>query len=122
VSHLRDQGREAEADRRADAWNREIARALGEAEALRRTTAATRENLPRPERHELASGYLALLIRRPAQALTLTAAALFAFVATARLIDAVTPELLTTALVALIGAPVAKRCQARRRGDGRGRR
>jgi len=34
VSYLREQGREPEADRRADAWNREIARALGEAQAL----------------------------------------------------------------------------------------
>jgi hypothetical protein len=35
LSYLRSQGRETEADRRADAWQREINRALGEAAALR---------------------------------------------------------------------------------------
>jgi hypothetical protein len=39
VSYLRSQGREAEADRRSDAWQREINRALGEAAALREALA-----------------------------------------------------------------------------------
>jgi hypothetical protein len=42
VSHLRQIGREAEADRRADLWQREINRALGEAAALRQSPTPTR--------------------------------------------------------------------------------
>ena len=44
VSWLRSRGLEAEADRQADAWRREINRALGEAEALRQA----RPPSPRP--------------------------------------------------------------------------
>jgi hypothetical protein len=39
VTWLRDRGREAEADRRRDAWQREINRALGEAKALQEAVA-----------------------------------------------------------------------------------
>jgi hypothetical protein len=99
VSHLRDQGREAEADRRADAWSREIARALGEAEALRqdvadnlqrRIAAASRRTLP---------DLLRRSARSPSRVLAAAAVALVTTVALARAIEALAPELLTAALV-----------------------
>jgi hypothetical protein len=50
VSWLRTQGREAEADRRADAWAREVRRAAGEAAALREALAR-----PQPQPAAIAS-------------------------------------------------------------------
>jgi hypothetical protein len=120
VSYLREQGREAEADRRADAWSREIARALGEAEALRRALETDPEESSCGQPSKL-GGYLTLWARRPARGLALTAAFLVVLVGAARLVEAITPELLTVATVALLFAALLSRAQTRRGGGGRGR-
>jgi hypothetical protein len=99
VSHLREQGREAEADRRADAWNREIARALGEAEALRQDIADNSQTRIAATGQRTLPGPLHLSARSPSRLLATTAVALVATVALARVIDALAPELLTAALI-----------------------
>jgi hypothetical protein len=99
VSHLREQGREAAADRRADAWNREIARALGEAEALRR--AITNHVQAPPIRPGLAQTDLICRLEdsSPSRKLATLAVALVATVAFAWVIERLAPELLAAAAV-----------------------
>jgi hypothetical protein len=100
VSHLRDQGRDAEADRRADAWSREIARALGEAEALRQVL----EDKPRASiagsSRRTPSGPLRLWGRSPSRVLAGAALGLVGAVALAQVIAMLAQELVTAALIA----------------------
>ena len=120
ISDLRERGREAEADRRADAWNREIARALGEAEALRAAAADIRG--ARTRRRPIIPGYARLCRRNPSQAVAIAAVALLAIVALAHLIEALTPELLTVAVLAFAFAGcthATHRRPSRRRRHGR---
>jgi hypothetical protein len=101
VSHLRDRGREAEADRRADAWNREIARALGEAEALRQDVAADMSQTRiAATGQRMFPGPLQRAARSPSRLLATAAVALVVAVALARVIEALAPELLIAALIA----------------------
>jgi hypothetical protein len=98
VSHLRNEGREAEADRCADAWSREIARALGEAEALRQDVAdESQTRIAATGQRTLACPRM--LGHSPSRLLAAGAVALVAAVALARVIDALAPELLTAALI-----------------------
>jgi hypothetical protein len=99
ISHLRAEGREAEADRCADAWSREIARALGEAEALRQGVADEAQTRIAATRPRTLPGPLRLSARSPSSTFAAAAVALVVTVALARLIDTLAPELLTTALV-----------------------
>jgi hypothetical protein len=111
VSYLREQGREAEADRRADAWNREIARALGEAEALRQAVADTPKASPSQRRPLKIDQIQRLSKGSPSRALAVTAFGLVATVAQAWVIEKLTPELLAAAAIA--GA-LSMLCRAKR--------
>ena len=118
VSHLREQGREADADRRADAWNREIARALGEAEALRQDVADKPQTriaatVPRP---------LRMSARSPSRLFATAAVALVATVALARVIEAFAPDLLTAALVTAALSLLSRSKRSSRRRSRHGRR
>jgi len=119
VSHLRDQGREAEADRRADAWSREIAWALGEADALRRDVAAKSQTPIAATRPPTLPGRLRA--RSPSRLLATAAVALVAAVALARVVDALAPELLATALITAALSYLLRSARPRRRRSGHGR-
>jgi hypothetical protein len=124
VSHLRELGREAEADQRADAWNREIARALGEAEALRLAVANRRQAVAltstRP-RQSTARRYAGLWGRSPVRALAATTIALLGIVGLAHLIDAFAPEFLTLGVLVLALTRLAEAGDRRRRRRRNGR-
>ena len=120
ISALRGQGREAEADRRADAWNREIARALGEANALQASTNGHSPVATSTPPGSTVRRYRRLWQRRPALALTLASAALFCLVVVARLIDAIAHELLAVSALALLLAAFVHRTRPQRRGGSRG--
>ena len=115
VSHLRDQGREAEADRRADAWSREIARALGEAEALRQDVADKPQTRIAAAGQRTLPGLMRLSGRSPSRVLATAAVALAAMVALARVIEALAPELLTSALIAAALSCLLRSTPSRRR-------
>lgn len=122
ISHLRDCGREAEADRRADAWNREIARARGEAETLSQAVKAdeSRSAAPAEMRSQsVPAGYLSLWRRSPAGGLAVSALALAGLVGVARLIDRLAPELLGVAAAALVVSIVCSGRNNRRGHHGR---
>jgi hypothetical protein len=122
ISDLRERGLEAEADRRADAWNREIARALGEAEALRAATRADVPNSASSPRRPVWNRWLHRFRRRPALALGGVAAVLVALVGAAWLIESVTPELLGLAALALLLATFVRVAEPKRKGGDRGSR
>jgi hypothetical protein len=96
VSELRRQGLEARADVRADAWSRQIAIALGEAEALKQTV--SRDHLQRFTKTAAKQDTrIAFWSRSPASLLALSGLSLVGLVALARLIDHLSPELLSLA-------------------------
>jgi hypothetical protein len=121
VSHLREQGREAEADRRADAWNREIARALGEAEGLRQDVADTPQTRITATGQRTLPGPLRMSAQSPSRLLANAAVALIAAVVAAQVIEALQPELLTAALITASLSFLLRSRRSRRRRTRHGR-
>jgi hypothetical protein len=121
VSHLRDQGREAEADRHADAWGREIARALGEAEALRKDVADKSQTRIAATHQRTLPGPLRISERSPSRLLATAAVALVVTVALARVVDVLAPELLTAALITAALSFLSRSTDSSRRRSRHGR-